>query len=372
MEIYRTAVSAGIVLLSALCGWRSVRLALGITPDSAEYHLAAGDFDQALSLNPRDSAAWISRGLEAETAGDRQKAEASLKRAAEVRPHVSTPAGLWRATTSGAGDLPDFWIWARRAAQMAYDPAALYQLCWHASTDAREILERAIPPEPAARRAYFDFLAGSNRLGAAEPLAAELERTADASDLNRLIGFCDTELSHTRVRPALQAWNALAARRLVPQSAPLAVGELTNGDLATAPLLHCFDWRLDPVEGASLTFDTTAHQMNLSVSGKQPDPCGFVEEYVPVEPGGAYRVRFRARTALTGLYWGFMDGRTGGEISAGPVSPSADGWSGQTAVFSAPAGCDLVRIMLIYRRPAGSMRAEGEAAFTGFALGRAG
>ncbi len=368
MSIYRTAVAAGIVLLCALCAWRSVRLALGITPDSAEYHFVAGDFDRALSLNPRNSAAWVSRGLEAEAAGDHAKAEASLKRAAEVD-RTYLPRWTLASYYFRAGDLPDFWIWARRAAQMAYDPAALYQLCWRASTNAKEILERAIPPDPAPRRAYFDFLAGSNRLEAAEPLSEELGRTADASDLNRMINFCDLELLQTRVRPALQVWNSLVARRLVPQSTPLAIGELTNAGLATTPLLHCFDWRLVPVEGASVSFDTAAHEINLSVSGKQPEPSGFVEEYVPAQPGASYRFRFRARTVLDGLHWGFLDGRTGAEFSAGPVAPSPE-WSEQTALFTMPAGCELLRIMLVYRRPAGSVRVAGEAAFTGFALGR--
>jgi tetratricopeptide (TPR) repeat protein len=365
ISLYRTSIAAGIVLLCGLCAWRSVKLAVGITPDSAEYHLAAGDPDLAVRLNPRYAAAWIARGLEAETTGDREKAEASLKRAAEVD-LTYLPRWTLASFYLRAGDLPAFWIWARRAAYMAYSPAALFQLCWRASSDAREILERAIPPEPAARRSYFDFLVGANRLEAAERLAEELERTADASDLNRLLAFCDVELARKQVRPARQAWNALAAGQLVPQSTPL-----TNGGLATAPVRHCFDWLPNPVEGAAFSFDTAAHEMNLSVSGKQPEQCDFVEQYVAVEPGAAYRFRFRARTALAGLHWGFRDARTSGEFSSGVVSRSP-GWSEQTFAFSVPTGCELLRIMLVYRRPAGSVRVEGEAVFTGFTLERAG
>ena len=91
-----------------------MKLALGTTADDAEYYLLAGDFDRAVSLNPRSAAAWIARGLEAETAGDRKKAEASLKRAAEID-RTYLPRWTLANFYLRAGDLPSFWIWARRA-----------------------------------------------------------------------------------------------------------------------------------------------------------------------------------------------------------------------------------------------------------------
>src|SRR5947207_1612784 len=88
---YKSCASVGMFLLCGVCGWRSVRFGLGITPESAEYHFrvwqfladAAGspELDRALKLNPRNAAAWIARGLESETAGDRKKAEASFLKA---------------------------------------------------------------------------------------------------------------------------------------------------------------------------------------------------------------------------------------------------------------------------------------------------
>src|ERR1700719_1243312 len=92
----RTFLAVGMVLLCVLCGWRSVRLVVPITPDSAEYHFrlweaqkegtrnSSAELDRALTLNPRYTAAWIARGLEDEAAGDRKKGEASLLHAAEI------------------------------------------------------------------------------------------------------------------------------------------------------------------------------------------------------------------------------------------------------------------------------------------------
>ena len=386
----RTLIAAGIALLCGLCGWRSVRLAFGITPDSADYHFrlsqaegegegigqSSAELDRALTLNPRYTAAWIARGLGAEAAGDRKNAEASLLRAAEID-HLYLPRWTLANFYLRAGDLPRFWTWARRAAEMAYDPAALFQLCWRVSGDSREILDRAIPDSPALRRAYLDFLVRTNRLEAAEPLAGEISQAADASDLDRLLLYCDALLARRQAGPALRVWNALAGRRIVPYGAldPRTGASLTNGEIDATPLLHGFDWRPARLEGAMLSFDTGSREMRLSLSGKQPESCDFVEQYLPVLPNMKYQFRYRLRTrdlaAENGLGWRFFDVRTAEELAVGPVPASPGGWDDQTLTFSTPPGCELLRIVLRYARPAGSMRAEGGAEFTRLLLARA-
>jgi tetratricopeptide (TPR) repeat protein len=377
-----------MVLLCLLCGWRSVRLAASITPDSAEYHFrlweaqtdgsakSSAESDLALALNPRYTAAWIARGLEAEAAGDRKKAEASLLQAAEVD-RLYLPRWTLANFYLRAGDLPQFWTWARRAAGMAYDPVALFQLCWRASGDAGDILQQAIPDTPALREAYLDFLVRTNRLEAAGPLAVELSQQAGASRLDLLLRYCDALLAARQVNPALRVWNTLAARRIIPYPAlePQTGASLTNGALAAAPILRGFDWRPVGVEGTALSFDTGSREMLLSLSGKQPEACDLVGQYLPVLPNVKYRFRYRYRTrdlaAETGLVWGFVDGRTAAEVGAGAVRAS-EGWSEQTIEFSTGSGSDLLRVLLRYRRPPGSMRAEGSVVFTRFTLERAG
>jgi hypothetical protein len=385
----RTLIATGMALLCGLCGWRSVRLALGIAPDSADYHFrlwqaegegtgqSPAELELALTLNPRYSPAWIARGLEAEAAGDRGKAEASLLRAAEID-HLYLPRWTLANFYLRAGDLPGFWTWVRRAADMAYDPAALFQLCWRASGDSGEILNRAIPDTPALRRAYLDFLVRTDRLEAAEPLGREISQVADASDLDRLLRYCDALLARRQVDRALRVWNALAGRRIIPYGAldPRTGASLTNGELAAAPLQHGFDWRPARVEGAALSFDTGSNEMRLSFSGKQPESFDVLEQYLPVLPNMKYQFRYRLRTrdlaAETGLSWSFLDARPAGELAGGPVSASSDGWAEKTLTFSTPQRCELLRIVLRYARPPGSMRAEGGAEFTRLVLARAG
>jgi hypothetical protein len=115
--------------------------------------------------------------------------------------------------------------------------------------------------------------------------------------------------------------------------------------------------------------------MSLSLSGKQPESCDFVEQYLPVLPSAKYQFRYRYRTqdlaADTGLAWSFVDARTVAQLAAGAVPASPGAWNEQTFTFSTGSESDLLRLLLRYRRPPGSMRAEGSVVFTHLTLERA-
>src|SRR5437588_11126775 len=110
-----------LILICAFFGWRSVRLGLGITPDSAAYHFRLWqqrpelqyELERALELDPRYTACWIARGLAAEATGDRRTAESSLLRAAKTD---ATYLPRWTLANFylRAGDLEKFWIWTRQ------------------------------------------------------------------------------------------------------------------------------------------------------------------------------------------------------------------------------------------------------------------
>ena len=115
--------------------------------------------------------------------------------------------------------------------------------------------------------------------------------------------------------------------------------------------------------------------MSLSLSGKQPELCDFVEQYLPALPNVKYHFRYRYRTqdlaAETGLVWSFVDVRTGAELAAGAL-PVSSSWNEQGFEITTGSGSDLVRVLLRYRRPPGRMRVEGSVVFTRFTLESAG
>jgi hypothetical protein len=372
----RAWAAIAIVPICGLCGWRSAQLGLGESPDSAPYHYKrwqsqperSEELDGALALNPRYTAAWIARGLAAEMAGNHELAENSLLQASATD-RMYLPAWTLANFYLRADDRPRFWIWARRAAAMAYDPGALFQLFWRVSGDPQEILEQAIPPTLAVRRAYLDFLLRTNRFEAAGALAQEIGRMAAASDLDLLLRYCDTALARRQWGAARAVWGSLSRAGLVPHQDD---SPLTNGDLAKTPLGRGFDWRSSQVAGASVSFDPDSRALLVSLSGKQPETFNLVEQYLALKPGARYRFGFQYRThdlpPESGLVWSFVEANTGLEFAASAVPISQGGWNEQVFEFSTSKGCGLGQVLLRYHRPAGSVRAEGSVDFSRFTL----
>jgi hypothetical protein len=100
----------------------------------------------------------------------------------------------------------------------------------------------------------------------------------------------------------------------------------------------------------------------ISLSGSQPETCELLRQYLLLEPGKHYRLRWQARTrnlsSPTGLAW-TIAARTADIAYAGD-------WAEGTAEFVASGA--LLPLTLVYRRPSGQARAEGSIEIRNVAL----
>jgi hypothetical protein len=112
----------------------------------------------------------------------------------------------------------------------------VFRLCWNMRQDAGIILARAIPERRAVLNAYVLFLMQEGRLAASEPVAAKLAALATSDDQWTLIAWCNRQLDAGAVPAALEVWNTLCARHLLPY-APLDRDRapLTDGDFRRRP-----------------------------------------------------------------------------------------------------------------------------------------
>src|SRR4029077_3815419 len=111
-----------------------------------------------------------------------------------------------------------------------------------------------------------------------------LLRDSRPSDVPLLLAVCDLWIESNNPGDALDIWNGLAAGRRIPFSRlePARAAMLTNGDFRVSPTSHGFDWRLAAVEGVSASIDEGGG-LRLSFSGKQPENCAPVTQFVPVQ-----------------------------------------------------------------------------------------
>ncbi len=360
--------------------------AIRLAPGNPEYYvrLAGSDpvralwaVDRAAQLNPLSSPAWIEFAHAAEAHNDFPSAERALIRAAQLDKTFG-PRWLLTEYYSRRNDEAHFWPAARAALATSYDDVTpIFDLCWRFSSDPQTILDRAVPNRRDVLQQYFDFVLTKNRLDAVQPIASQLIRDAGQETVPSLLGYCDRLLENNEPAPAVEVWNALSAKRLLQYPA-LAVAQgrgLTNDTFARPFLGRGFDWRLNLIDGIFVQNGDGSRGMRFEFSGKQPESCYLLTEWVPVEPTRAYQLAVRYQTSglegETGLKWRVLDGTTGDDLM--PKSGWMTGDERQEMEtryeFFTREKTRLVKLALSYQRLPGTVRIEGSLALVRATLG---
>jgi tetratricopeptide (TPR) repeat protein len=334
----------------------SVQRAVEIAPRNTEYlalHALQLDYDGADStaqtekiaaLNPYSSAPRIKLGLAAEVHGDSPTAEKWLLAAAQVD-HQFEPSWTLANFYFRAGKTTGFWTWIHSALEVSYgDRTPAFDLCWRVTSDASEILQRAIPARHEVTAAYLVYLARTNRLAALSAVAQKLAPYHDDADLPLLFGATD-QLLAARDPSALDVWK-LTGQPVLPSG-------IFNGDFSSPPLNHGFDWRSLQSAGVTHVHLTAPSGHRIAFNGQQPESCPLLQQTLRLIPGRRYLLRWETRTSglksPSGLEW---------RIAAQHASiPPTDDWTpGELIVTPRDPFNDL---QLFYQRPLGEPRAEG-------------
>jgi len=363
-----------------------VEYALRLAPGNPEYYARLAEADpahalaalqRATDLNPLSSPDWIEFAHAAEDHHDYRGAERSLLHAVRVD-KTFAPRWLLAEYYSRRHDETHFWPAVRAALATSYDDVGpLFDLCWDFAPEPRIILDRAVPNRPDVMRQYFDFLLAKNRLDAAETLANQIMRDAGPDTVPSLLSYCDRLLEKNDSPRAVDAWNALAAKRLLEYPA-VAVAQgrsLTDGAFEKPFLARGFDWRAPAVDGVFAQHGGAFRGLRFDFSGKQPESCELLAEFVPVGPAQPYQLVVRYATdgldGDTGIKWRVMDVRTGADLllGAGHVIASARQEKSEPYKFFTPAETHLVKLVLAYERALGTVRIEGSLSLRNAALG---
>jgi hypothetical protein len=225
------------------------------------------------------------------------------------------------------------------------------------SDDPEIIRSRALPPDRRVLRSYLYFLLGESRLDAAEPIALDLATAATSEDADVLLDFIDRSLAqHNDISPLVTIWNFLCTRSVVPFSPVTLDHALTNGDFRFAPTSRGFDWRVP--QGPDITaVRVSPRGLRIDLSGKQPEQCQLLGQFIPLPAARACRFRFSYRTSSvppeSGLRWRIL--------AAASPPLSSDDWKQQELSFSTQAA-KLARLALEYSRVPGTSRVEGSIA----------
>jgi hypothetical protein len=321
----------------------------------------AHSLQHALELDPGYAPAWIRAGLEAEAAGDFVRAEHCLLRASQAS-HMFEPRWALADYYFRRGNESEFWRWMKSALEWSSgDRRPLYDLCWRFRPEPETILARGIPAKHELMLDYLVYLLSAGRLDAAESMgnrlmhAGGLRRGKAPDEEAALLTYTDTMLVAHRWDSAMVSWKALG----YPGPG------LTNGNFTTAFLQRGFDWRTPEAPGVTVLRESDPPALRIDFSGKQPERCEILQQFVPVRPGTAYRLSFEYTASdiapHSGLAWRAFDPDTGTEVPLNSPQLSTSQWTGATALFVAPPRARSLFLALTYVRESGTVRIEGSA-----------
>ena len=363
----------------------SVEYALRLAPGNPDYYvllaqvkpaLALSALQRAAELNPLSASVWSELAGAAEQHNDFQEAERSLLRAVAVDKSFA-PRWLLAEYYFRRHDQAHFWPAVRAALAASYDDITpLFEMCWELSPDPRVIRDRALPDRPEIWRQYFDFLLSKNRQDAADEIANDVMQHAGPDTVASLLTYCDRLLEKNQGLRAMEIWNLLAAKHLLnyPALAPGQGVSLTNGSFAKEFLSQGFDWRVSTPDGVFFRHDTSPPGLQFDFSGKQPEQCELLSEFVPVEAAKEYRLAVNYETSGlagdTGVAWRVVDTKSGADLlrGAGQVMASERLEKAQPYRFRVPADAHLVKLILAYHRLLGTVRINGSLSLGSVAL----
>lgn len=362
----------------------SLQKAVRLENNNADYHALLAEHLEGENRNPQpdrlaaarfsplESKHWTQLALNQEIAGDQAKAEQLYLHAAAVD-KMFTPRWTLMNFYFRRRDSANFWLWTRRAFEMAYgDQTPAFRLCWLMTDDAH-VIENMLPANAVVRHGYLDFLLSSRRFHALSPLDREVAESAGPADVAWLVNYCERTVA-VNPRSAVDVWNTLCKRGFEP-FAPLAPEKgivVTNGDFRISPIERGFDWHIPVVTGAQVSPRRAGDGMSVQFNGNQPEGCVILFQTIPLSPGKNYRINYEytsdAASPSSGLTWVLLDA-----VSHAPLAHTealkitGDTVSGQTDFTAGVTGA--AQLALSYNREPGTVRHEEALTLRGISIG---
>lgn len=331
----------------------------------------------ALAVNPRSAEAWLVRAVRSETRGHIADAEHDYLEAARVD-HMYKPAWALANFYVRQEQMDKFWFYARKCLEVveprrlepvSYNPAPVFDLAWHVTSNPQEIRTRLIPPRQFVLVDYLEYLTGKDLLDPGADIAKDLLPYRDPADKEDLLNICHRLIYGGNGSRAVEIWNGLIDNRTLPYTKldPQHGRSLTNGDFKLPFERVGFDWLLLPSDGIMESHFPADGEVRLQFNGEQPEGVMPLRQSVPVIPGTSYHLTFQYRTAemehAAGLAWQAWEIPGEAPIPVDSTLTPHEEWTSGQAGFTVPKGVSMIMLGLGYHRVGGTTRIQGTTAF---------
>ena len=356
-----------------------IRKAISLEPSNAEYHdlvarnlaLSGATLDQAISnyltavrLNPFEARYWLDLAGAYQIAGRIDAQEQSVERAVEAdptTPHVAWEAANFFLVQGNVGKALHYFHIV-----LANDPEAVdstLQLCWHATGDANQMLDQALPRSPDLYLSFLRLLVSKNEIVAAENTWDRLIALQQAFPAKLAFPYLRLLILNKEVAAAKTAWQQLAnidvgLQRYLPSRDNLIV----NGGFEEALLNGGFDWWYESTPHAALAIDTSefysgTRSLSVTFDGLNASSAGIFQ-FIPVKPNTDYEFSAESRIedieSASGPRFAIVDPYTNTFYVLTDDLLGTSPWHLQQSRFHTAPNTNLVFLQVI-RQPAGPL-----------------
>ena len=353
----------------------NLKRAIRLEPSNAEYRELLGrslalsganlndaiaNYRTAVHLNPYVARYWLDLAGAYQVAGHTSEQEQSVEQAVEADP--TTPHVAWEAANFFLvqGDqeraLRNFRV------VLANDPEAVdsaLQLCWRATGDANQILDRVLPRRPDLYLSFLRLLISKQEVAAAENVWNHLIALNQEFSTKLAFPYFRFLIAKQEVAAAQTAWQQLAGVDHLQPYLPSRENLVVNGGFEEDVLNGGFDWWYESNPHAALAIDTSVfhsgtRSLSVTFDGRNPGDAGIFQ-FIPVKPNTDYEFSAESRTedieSASGPRFAIVDAYTNASYVLTDDLLSTNPWHMQQARFQTGPNTNLV-LLKIVRQPA--------------------
>ena len=288
---------------------RNLQRAIRIEPSNAEYHdkmgealtlagdnpqTAVSEYELAVHLDPYSAHYWLDLANAYLVAGRAAEQQASFEQAILAEP--TTPDTAW--------EVANFFLLQGNRVKalntfrvvLANDPGNVdkaLRVCWRATGDANEVLDRAVPRRADVYLAFLHLLMEKEDSSAAETVWNRLVTLKQSFTPQEAFPYLHYLLMHKKVAAAQSVWRQLGSTSQgFARYLPTATNLVVNGGFEEKILNGGFDWLYHPVAHVDLAIDSSefhsgSRSLSITFDGQNPSDTGIVQ-CIPVKSNSTY------------------------------------------------------------------------------------
>jgi len=263
--------------------------------ESAQY------FRKAIERNPLEQEYWLNLAKTLQRMGEGTASEAALENAIRV-----FPAGYRGRWVGGnlllqQGDfekaLPHF---SYLLAHYPNQSAMVYDVLEKAVNDSDFVLERIVPHDASSFRQYLSYLYGASDKESVKKAWAKRSSFGYQADRGETLRHIEFLISQGELDEAFHVWKARFREEGLPT--PDESNLITNGGFEKEKILGGgFDWRIEKVTGAEVSFDPSMafegkRSLKIVFNGRENVDFHHISQFLALKSNTEYVLKANMRT----------------------------------------------------------------------------